>query len=209
MKFTRCTSVLVLSVCVASFGCWSRDEKPRGAGASGRTLAVLPKAQIDMERFFKYNEEQEKVLQMLDQPFDAVVKPGPAANDSQAKARMEKVKKNWGEYKYVRAKEGRSFRYRAVIKTTAGDLVVDFFEGHTPDVCRNFITRLTSQVHDGEQISLDGDNLVFGQPIDKQAYTMPARPLPVPLPKGTIFAPLVGDRAVSYTHLTLPTILRV
>jgi len=134
-------------------------------------------------------------MRLLDQPFDAVAKPGPAADDPKAKALTEKIKKNWGEYKYVRAKEGRTLRYRAVMKTTAGDLVIDFFEGFSPDVVRNFITRLNSQAYDGQPISLEDNSLVFGPPVEKQAYTMPARPLPVPLPKGSVFASLSGDRA--------------
>jgi hypothetical protein len=188
------TAVLVLSIAAAA-GCNFKDEKPRGAGASGRPLTVLGKPQVDMERFFKYNEEHEKVIQLLEQPFDAVVKPGPGAADPKAKAVTEKVKQNWGEFKFVVPKEGRTFRYRAVISTNLGDLVIDFFEGHTPDVVRNFITRLKNRVHDGQPILVEGDALVFGAPLDKQAYTVPARPLSAPLPKGAVFAYLLDDRA--------------
>jgi hypothetical protein len=131
----------------------------------------------------------------MHQPFDAVVKPGPGANEPSGKAAIEKVKKGWDELRFVRVKEGRYLRYRVTFDTTHGDLVLDFFEGFAPDVVRNFVARAYAKLYDGLPLSLEDSSLVFGAPEDKQAYTLPARTIPAPTPKAALFAFVSGDRS--------------
>jgi hypothetical protein len=188
-------SLCVVALSTTVFGCDGKDAKPRGAGASGQSLAVLAKPQIDMEKFFTYSPEQEKVIALMNRPFAEAVKETGAAKDEDAKHVFDKVKAGWDGLPIIRKKEGIRIRYRLQFDTTAGELVMDFFEGFTPDVVRNLVARANAKALDGLQITLENDSLVFGPPLEKNAYTVQARPVEAPMPKGTVYAFLVGDRS--------------
>src|SRR5688500_3473927 len=110
-------SVAVLTLVA---GCNSKDEKPRGAGASGRSFAVLPKPQLYMEKLFTYTQDQEKVLALMNRPFGEAVKETGAATDRAAKDILEKVSAGWDALPFVRKKEGLKARYRLQFDTSAG-----------------------------------------------------------------------------------------
>jgi hypothetical protein len=195
MKPIAPSAALLIVIVLATPGCNSWDEKPRGHGASGRKLDVLAKAEIGMERFYKFSPEHQQVIARLDRPFEEVAKPGPNAASKPAQEATAKVRDSWNKNKIVYPDEGRTVKFRATITTTIGDLVIDCFEGFSPDVARNFIARLHAGVYDGQVMTVEDDAFVFGPPIDKQAYTMPARTVPYTLPKGSVFAFLTGGRA--------------
>jgi len=177
----------------AGVGCNAREDMPRGHGASGRQLAVLAKPQIDMERFFKYTPEQETSIRLLQRPFNAAAKPGPAANDADSKTMVEKIKSAWDDVRFVIPREGKLVRYRAVVSTNIGDLVLDTFETFSPDVTRSLMAQVESGVLVGQKLAIAEGALVFGAPLEKQAYSLPARAIPAPLPKGCLFAFLTND----------------
>jgi hypothetical protein len=176
-------------------GCYSRDEKPRGTGASGKGLSVLSAPMLDIEKFFQYGPEHEKVLSLLHRPFHEVVKKTEAANATKAKEALTTLERSWDQHKFALPKQGVRYKYRTTITTTHGDLVIDFFEGFAPDLVRNYMNRLTAGLVNGTPFVLDGDAISLGPPVDQQAYTLPARPIPTPRPRGAVFAYLVGDRA--------------
>lgn len=188
-------SLCFVALSATVFGCDGKDAKPRGAGASGQSLSVLAKPQIDMEKFFTYSADQEKVIALMNRPFAEAVKETAGAKDQDAKHIFDKVKAGWDGLPLIKKKEGIRVRYRLQFDTTGGELVMDFFEGFTPDVVRNLVARANAKALDGLQMSLENDSLVFGPPLDKNAYTVQSRPVEAPMPKGTVYAFLVGDRS--------------
>jgi hypothetical protein len=185
---------LAASLLLAS-GCMSHDEKPRGAGASGRPLAVLSTPLTGVERFYKFTPEQTRAMELLQQPFDAVMRPGSAANDPLEKATTDKVKAEWNDIRFAIPEHGRYQKYRVVLSTTVGDLVVDTFEPLAPDVVRNFVARAKAGAFNNRPLIVEGDALALGSATDHQAYTLPAVRLKAPLPQGSFFAYVSGDRA--------------
>src|SRR5262245_10559585 len=105
-RMLRITPRLVI-LSFVDLGCYAREEKPRGHGASGRPLAVLPNAQIDMDRFFKYTPEQETAIQLLHRKFDVAAKPGAAANEPAVKAATDKIKQAWDAIRFAVPNEGK------------------------------------------------------------------------------------------------------